>query len=35
MIIAPGTSTNIATAVNRMMRRLPANEEWHSYRKVV
>ena len=35
MIIAPGTSSNIATAVNRMMRRLPANEEWHSYRKVV
>ena len=35
MIIAPGTSSSIATAVNRMMRRLPANEEWHSYRKVV
>ncbi len=35
MIIAPGTSSSIATAVNKMMRRLPANEEWHSYRKVV
>jgi len=35
MIIAPGTSSSIATAVNQMMRRLPANEEWHSYRKVV
>jgi hypothetical protein len=35
MIIAPGTSGSIATAVNKMMRRLPANEEWHSYRKVV
>lgn len=35
MIIAPGTSSSIATAVNKMMRRLPANEEWYSYRKVV
>jgi ESX secretion-associated protein EspG len=35
MIIAPGTSSSIAAAVNKMMRRLPANEEWHSYRKVV
>jgi hypothetical protein len=35
MIIAPGTNTSIADAVNRMMRRLPANEEWYSYRKVV
>ncbi|MGA9491037.1 MAG: ESX secretion-associated protein EspG [Mycobacterium sp.] len=35
MILAPGTASNIATAVNRMMRRLPANEEWFSYRKVV
>jgi hypothetical protein len=35
MIIAPGTSSSIASAVNKMMRRLPANEEWHSYRKVV
>jgi hypothetical protein len=35
MIIAPGSSSSIAAAVNRMMRRLPANEEWHSYRKVV
>ena len=35
MIIAPGTGSSIASAVNRMMRRLPANEEWHSYRKVV
>jgi hypothetical protein len=35
MIIAPGSSSSIATAVNKMMRRLPANEEWHSYRKVV
>jgi EspG family len=35
MIIAPGTATNIASAVNQMLRRLPANEEWFSYRKVV
>jgi hypothetical protein len=35
MILAPGTTTNITAAVNRMMRRLPANDEWFSYRKVV
>lgn len=35
MIIAPGTKTNIGTAINQMVRRLPAHEEWHSYRKVV
>jgi EspG family len=35
MVVAPGTTSNIAAAVNRMMRRLPANEEWYSYRKVV
>lgn len=35
MIIGPGTATNIASAVNQMVRRLPANEEWYSYRKVV
>jgi hypothetical protein len=35
MILAPGTMSNITAAVNRMMRRLPANDEWFSYRKVV
>ncbi|HEY1842463.1 MAG TPA: ESX secretion-associated protein EspG [Mycobacterium sp.] len=35
MVIAPGSATNIAAAINHMVRRLPANEEWHSYRKVV
>jgi hypothetical protein len=35
MVVAPGDASNIATAVQRMMRRLPANEEWFSYRKVV
>lgn len=35
MVVAPGTASNIAAAVNKMMRRLPANEQWYSYRKVV
>jgi hypothetical protein len=35
MVIAPGTVSNVASAVNHMLRRLPANEEWYSYRKVV
>jgi hypothetical protein len=35
MVIAPGTVNNIGVAVNRMMRRLPADQEWFSYRKVV
>lgn len=35
MIVAPGTSGNVAAAVHRMMRRLPAEQDWHSYRKVV
>jgi hypothetical protein len=35
MIIAPGTKSNVASAINHMVRRLPADEEWHSYRKIV
>jgi hypothetical protein len=35
MIIAPGTKSNIAAAINHLMRRLPADQQWHSYRKVV
>jgi EspG family len=35
MIIAPGNNNNIAAAINHMMRRLPAEQEWYSYRKVV
>jgi hypothetical protein len=35
MIIAPGTKNNVASAIHHMVRRLPADEEWHSYRKVV
>jgi hypothetical protein len=35
MIVAPGTNSNVAAAVNHMVRRLPADEKWHSYRKVI
>jgi hypothetical protein len=35
MIVAPGTKNNIGSAINHMVRRLPAEQEWHSYRKVV
>jgi EspG family len=35
MIVAPGTQSNIAAAVNHMVRRLPADQKWYSYRKVV
>ncbi|MGO9929019.1 MAG: ESX secretion-associated protein EspG, partial [Mycobacterium sp.] len=35
MIVAPGTKSNIASAINHMVRRLPADQEWYSYRKVV
>jgi len=35
MIVSPGSSGNIATAVQKMVRRLPAEDEWYSHRKVV
>ncbi len=35
MIIAPGTKSNIGSAISHMVRRLPADQEWHSYRKIV
>jgi hypothetical protein len=35
MIIAPGTKSNIGSAISHMVRRLPADQEWYSYRKVV
>ncbi|OBA61407.1 secretion protein EspG [Mycobacterium sp. 1100029.7] len=35
MIIAPGTKNNIGSAISHMVRRLPADQEWFSYRKVV
>jgi EspG family len=35
MIVGPGANSNIASAINQMVRRLPANQEWYSYRRVV
>lgn len=35
MIASPGSASNIATAVNAMVRRLPAKDEWFSYRRIV
>lgn len=35
MILAPGTASSIGAAVTAMLRRLPANQEWHSHRKAV
>jgi len=35
MIISPGSAANIGTAVLKMVRRLPAEDEWFSHRKVV
>jgi hypothetical protein len=35
MVLAPGTATNIASAIDQMVRRLPASEEWFSHRKAV
>ncbi|AQT82223.1 ESX secretion-associated protein EspG [Mycolicibacterium litorale] len=35
VVIGPGNPANIATAVGAMLRRLPAEESWFSYRKVV
>jgi EspG family len=35
MIIAPGSKSNVAAALNHLVRRLPADHEWYSYRKVV
>lgn len=35
MIVSPGSAGNIAQAVQKMVRRLPAEDEWYSHRKVV
>jgi len=35
MIAGPGSATTIASAVATMMRRLPAQDAWYSYRKVI
>jgi hypothetical protein len=34
-ILSPGSRTDISGAVQRLIRRLPAGEEWFSYRRVV
>jgi hypothetical protein len=35
LIVAPGTPSSIASAVTRMLRRLPAQQQWYSHRKAV
>lgn len=35
MVVGPGSPTNIASAVRSMLRNLPAQQQWYSYRKVV
>ncbi|MBU3750973.1 MAG: ESX secretion-associated protein EspG [Mycobacterium sp.] len=35
LIVGPGGPANIATAVLSMLRNLPAQQQWHSYRKAV
>jgi hypothetical protein len=35
MIVSPGSPSNITSAINSMLRRLPAKEEWFSYRRIV
>jgi hypothetical protein len=34
-VISPGSRSDIGAAVRRLIRNLPAGEEWHSYRRVV
>lgn len=34
-VLGPGTRTDIAAAVSRLIERLPAGQEWHSHRRVV
>ncbi len=35
MILSPGSEAAIAAAVQRMMRRLPTRDAWHSHRKAI
>lgn len=35
MLIAPGTAANITTAVNQLLRHLPADQDWHSSRRLL
>jgi len=34
-VVSPGSRSDIAGAVQRLIRRLPAGDEWYSYRRVV
>jgi hypothetical protein len=34
-VVAPGSRQDIAKAITRLLRRLPAGEDWYSYRRVV
>ncbi|BBX75584.1 ESX secretion-associated protein EspG [Mycobacterium shinjukuense] len=34
-VLSPGSRSDIAGAIQRLIRRLPAGEEWYSYRRVV
>ena len=35
LIVSPGSPGNISSAVRNMLRRLPAEQDWYSHRKVV
>jgi hypothetical protein len=35
MVVGPGSPNNIASSVRSMLRNLPAQQQWHTYRKVV
>lgn len=35
LIVSPGSAASIRSAIHTMMRRLPAQDDWHSYRKAV
>ena len=35
LIVSPGSPGNISSAVQNMLRRLPAEQDWYSHRKVV
>ena len=34
-VLSPGSRSDISGAVQRLIRRLPAGDEWYSYRRVV
>lgn len=34
-VLSPGSRSDIGGAVQRLIRRLPAGDEWYSYRRVV